>query len=54
MYAIRSYYATRIAVVDSGVLAHQVPGGMLSNLVNQLRQAGAEKRLGEVFEELPP
>ncbi|HEY6007894.1 MAG TPA: pyruvate carboxylase subunit B, partial [Geobacteraceae bacterium] len=44
---------TRIAVVDSGVLAHQVPGGMLSNLVNQLRQAGAEKRLTEVFEELP-
>ncbi len=44
---------TRLAVVDIGVLLHQVPGGMLSNLVNQLRQAGAEDRLQDVFEELP-
>jgi len=44
---------TRLAVVDIGVLIHQVPGGMLSNLVNQLREAGAEHRLNEVFAELP-
>ncbi len=44
---------TRLSVVDIGVLLHQVPGGMLSNLVNQLRQAGAEDRLGDVFRELP-
>ncbi|TAL17322.1 pyruvate carboxylase subunit B [bacterium] len=44
---------TRLAVVDIGVLLHQVPGGMLSNLVNQLRQAGAEDKLSLVFEELP-
>ncbi len=44
---------TRLAVVDIGVLSHQVPGGMLSNLVNQLRQAGAEDKLSMVFEELP-
>ncbi len=44
---------TRLSVVDIGVLMHQVPGGMLSNLVNQLRQAGAEDKLKDVFEELP-
>lgn len=44
---------TRLAVADIGVLAHQTPGGMLSNLVNQLREAKAEDRLNDVFEELP-
>ncbi len=44
---------TRLAIVDIGALSHQVPGGMLSNLVNQLREVEAESRLGEVFEELP-
>jgi len=44
---------TRLAIVDIGALSHQVPGGMLSNLVNQLREVEAEHRLGEVFEELP-
>ncbi|PLX42346.1 MAG: carboxylase [Deltaproteobacteria bacterium] len=44
---------TRLAVVDIGVLRHQVPGGMLSNLVNQLRQANATDKLGAVFKELP-
>jgi pyruvate carboxylase subunit B len=44
---------TRLAVADIGVLLHQTPGGMLSNLVNQLREAHAEHRLGEVFDELP-
>ncbi len=44
---------TRLAVADIGVLLHQTPGGMLSNLVNQLREAGAEDRLGDVFDELP-
>ncbi|MBI5018147.1 MAG: pyruvate carboxylase subunit B [Deltaproteobacteria bacterium] len=44
---------TRLAVADIGVLLHQTPGGMISNLVTQLREANAENRLGEVFEELP-
>lgn len=44
---------TRMAVIDTGVLKHQVPGGMLSNLVNQLREADALDRIGEVYEELP-
>jgi oxaloacetate decarboxylase alpha subunit len=37
--------------VDAGVLAHQVPGGMISNLVGQLRDQGAEHRLPEVLAE---
>jgi len=35
--------------VDAGVLSHQVPGGMISNLVGQLREQGAESRLPEVL-----
>jgi len=37
--------------VDAGVLSHQVPGGMISNLVGQLREQNAEGRLGEVLTE---
>lgn len=44
---------TRMAVIDTGVLKHQVPGGMLSNLVSQLKEAKALDRILEVFEELP-
>ncbi len=44
---------TRMAVIDTGVLKHQVPGGMLSNLVNQLREADALDKLNEVYLELP-
>jgi len=35
------------------VLLHQIPGGMLSNLVSQLREQNALNRLGEVLEEIP-
>ena len=44
---------TRFAAIDMGVLQHQVPGGMMSNLVAQLREADALDRLPEVYEELP-
>jgi oxaloacetate decarboxylase alpha subunit len=37
--------------VDAGVLSLQVPGGMISNLVGQLREQGAEARLPEVLAE---
>ncbi len=39
--------------VDTGVLLHQVPGGMISNLVAQLREQGALHRLKDVHEEIP-
>ncbi len=44
---------TRAAVIDPGVLKHQIPGGMASNMVSQLREAGAVDRLGEVLDEIP-
>jgi oxaloacetate decarboxylase alpha subunit len=39
--------------VDTGVLLHQVPGGMISNLVSQLRELGAAEKLKEVLAEIP-
>ncbi len=44
---------TKVSVIDINVLLHQTPGGMLSNLVNQLRDMDALDRIGEVFEQLP-
>ena len=44
---------SRTAVIDTGVLIHQTPGGMQSNMVNQLKQADALDRLPEVLAELP-
>ena len=44
---------TRAAVIDARVLSHQIPGGMISNLVSQLREADALDRLDEVLEEIP-
>ena len=43
----------RISVIDARVLSHQIPGGMISNLVSQLREAGALDRLSDVMEEIP-
>jgi oxaloacetate decarboxylase alpha subunit len=39
--------------VDVNALIYQVPGGMLSNLVSQLKQAGKSDKLIEVLEEVP-
>jgi len=39
--------------VDSRILVAQVPGGMLTNLENQLREQDATDRLDEVLEEIP-
>ena len=44
---------TKWAAIDVNVLVHQVPGGMISNLIAQLREADALDRLPEVYEELP-
>lgn len=44
---------TRMAVIDTGVLKHQIPGGMLTNLVSQLREAEALDKIDEVYKELP-
>lgn len=39
--------------VDINTLLYQVPGGMLSNLVSQLKQQGKEDKLEEVLKEVP-
>ena len=39
--------------VDVNALVYQVPGGMLSNLMSQLAQAGKSDKLTEVLEEVP-
>jgi pyruvate carboxylase subunit B len=44
---------TKFSVIDIGVLIHQIPGGMISNMVNQLKQAKALHRISEVYEEIP-
>ena len=44
---------TKNAIIDINVILHQTPGGMLSNLVNQLRQMDALDRLEDVFKALP-
>ena len=44
---------SKMAQIDTGVLLHQIPGGMYSNLVNQLKEAKALDRIHEVMEELP-
>jgi len=44
---------TRISVIDTAVLMHQIPGGMTTNLVAQLREANALDKLEEVYAELP-
>jgi pyruvate carboxylase subunit B len=43
----------RMSIIDINVLLHQTPGGMLSNLVNQLREMDALDKLDEVFRQLP-
>jgi len=44
---------TKFSVIDIGVLMHQIPGGMISNFVSQLKQSKALHRLNEVYEEMP-
>lgn len=44
---------TKVMGVDINTLIYQVPGGMLSNLVSQLKQAGKEDKLLEVLQEVP-
>ena len=43
----------KVLRVDPNTLLYQVPGGMLSNLLSQLKQANAEDRFEEVLSEVP-
>ncbi|HOP72817.1 oxaloacetate decarboxylase subunit alpha [Thermoclostridium caenicola] len=44
---------TKVMGVDVNTLTYQVPGGMLSNLVSQLKQAGREDLFMDVLKEVP-
>lgn len=43
----------KVLKVDTNALIYQVPGGMLSNLINQLKEQGASDKYYEVLEEVP-
>ncbi len=43
----------KVLGVDIKTLQYQVPGGMLSNLVSQLKEAGQEDKYMEVLQEIP-
>ncbi|MBQ7219197.1 MAG: oxaloacetate decarboxylase subunit alpha [Ruminococcus sp.] len=43
----------KMLATDANALIYQVPGGMLSNLLSQLKQAGKEEKLTEVLQEVP-
>ncbi len=47
----KNYTVDRI--VDEMVITHQIPGGMASNLLSQLKEQKASDRLKEVLEEVP-
>ncbi|MDR3300332.1 MAG: pyruvate carboxylase subunit B [Candidatus Accumulibacter sp.] len=44
---------SKISVIDINVLLHQTPGGMLSNLVNQLREMDSLDKIDDVYRQLP-
>ena len=48
-----SKFEGQLKGVDSRILVAQVPGGMLTNLENQLREQSASDRLDEVLQEIP-
>ncbi len=55
-YAVRKKYhqfESEFTSVDTRVQVNQVPGGMMSNLANQLKDQGALNRIDEVFAEIP-
>ena len=45
--------STKVLGVNIKTLLYQVPGGMLSNMVSQLKEQNAEDRYQEVLEEIP-
>lgn len=43
----------KMLTTDTKALMYEVPGGMLSNLLSQLKQAGKEDKMEEVLQEVP-
>jgi len=63
LQAVNSYFAevrkkyrrfeSEFTGIDTQVHTFQVPGGMISNLANQLRERNSLDRIGEVYKEIP-
>ena len=51
-YLANGLIDTKVLKVDVNALRYQVPGGMLSNLISQLRMAGKSDKLDAVLEEV--
>ncbi len=45
--------STKVLGVDINTLRYQVPGGMLSNMVSQLKEQNAEEKFEDVLKEIP-
>ncbi|MEM1484969.1 oxaloacetate decarboxylase subunit alpha [Oscillospiraceae bacterium PP1C4] len=52
-YLANGLLSPKVMGVDANTLLYQVPGGMLSNLVSQLKQAGKEDQFEDVLKEIP-
>lgn len=52
-YLASGQLSPKMLGVDANTLLYQVPGGMLSNLLNQLKEAGKEDQLEDVLNEIP-
>ena len=52
-YIADGLLSPKMLASDAKALIYQVPGGMLSNLLSPLKQAGKEDKLSEVLEEVP-
>jgi oxaloacetate decarboxylase alpha subunit len=48
-----NFLDSKVLGVDINTLLYQVPGGMLSNLISQLKQASAEEKFMDVLKEIP-
>ncbi len=49
----RPYFTAEVTRPSVNVLLHQIPGGMISNLVSQLREQNALDKMSEVMAEIP-
>ncbi len=52
-YLASGQLSPKMLGVDANTLLYQVPGGMLSNLLKQLKDAGKENQLEDVLKEIP-
>ncbi|MCD6276068.1 MAG: oxaloacetate decarboxylase subunit alpha [Thermoplasmata archaeon] len=50
---LRKYTRMEMRIADTRVLLYQIPGGMLSNLYNQLKEMNAEDKIEDVLAEVP-